>query len=749
MSLPFLSQLKNLPSKLAEKTKHFITSDESTFSQFFGIGEKSSTLLDTSKEVGKTILRAPGRAAGSVVLSALGQKKLTPTTGPEKFLYGEEPIKSLGVRSKEAEKSLEEFGLSKGKSQAFAPLIIFGATALDLYPGTAGKGKAGVAALKELSEDVVDPLVRKYGKTVAGQIVEFGGKDLASRALVNGNEDEIVKVLGTDNVKLLTKKVIDFLEDVVPIRKETEALQSFERSKRAGAVGGILAKGEGKQAFISAKSSLKGELPKAEISQFMPTQKEVDTLFDVVRKTDLQPYQKITAGDGLGKLLGDSFFEGKVPTNNEIKLLRDIFGTDFAKAVSNLKPRSTGISEAIAEVANVPRALMASMDMSAPFRQGLLLGVERPKEATKAFGQMFRYFKDEKYFNAAMTEIETSPMAFLREGAKLDLTDVTGHALTLSSKEEGFMTNMATKIPGIGKLVKASERAFAGFLNKLRADSFDNIAKEYIAGGETWQSNPKLFTGLADFINTATGRAKLPGQFADAAPLLNSVFFSPRLIASRVQMFNPQYYFSLPSPVRKLAVKSFLKMVGTGKAILSLASLYPGSEVETDPRSSDFGKIKIGNARWDVWGGFQQWFVLGARLATGQSKAAASGTIREIDPTKFPFDSRLDTVLRFGIQKLAPIPALVADLLRGQTAVGEELGIGQQAISKLVPLYIQDIYEAVKEEENIGLGIGIGVPAFFGIGSQIFDSTDESKGKLGLPKLPQLPKLPKLPKIKR
>src|SRR3990167_9490148 len=141
MSLPFLSQLKNLPSKLAEKTKHFITSDESTFSQFFGIGEKPSTLLETSKEFGKTFLRAGPRAAASATLSVLGGKELTPTTGPEKFLYGEEPVKSLGLRSKEAEKSLEEFGLSKGKSQALAPLIIFGATALDLYPGTAGKGK--------------------------------------------------------------------------------------------------------------------------------------------------------------------------------------------------------------------------------------------------------------------------------------------------------------------------------------------------------------------------------------------------------------------------------------------------------------------------------------------------------------------------------------------------------------------------------------------------------------------------------
>ena len=35
--------------------------------------------------------------------------------------------------------------------------------------------------------------------------------------------------------------------------------------------------------------------------------------------------------------------------------------------------------------------------------------------------------------------------------------------------------------------------------------------------------------------------------------------------------------------------------------VLALASLA-GADVEKDPRSSDFGKIKDGNTRWDIWG---------------------------------------------------------------------------------------------------------------------------------------------------
>ena len=175
MAFPPLTILPKLGQKLAEKTKHFLTSDESAFSQFFGVGDKPSTLVEETKNMGKAILRAPGRAAASVTLSATGQKELKPATKPEKFMFGNEPVKSLGVRTGETKKTLEGFGLSQKTSQVTAPLIIFGATALDLYPGTAGRSKAGSMALKELGEEVASPLIKKFGPTIAGNIADIGG----------------------------------------------------------------------------------------------------------------------------------------------------------------------------------------------------------------------------------------------------------------------------------------------------------------------------------------------------------------------------------------------------------------------------------------------------------------------------------------------------------------------------------------------------------------------------------------------
>jgi hypothetical protein len=635
----------------------------------------------------------------------------------------------------------------KGVNESIDPLLIISSGISD--SAKTAKGKIS-PLLRDLPEDISTKIVAKYGQTVASNIVDIGGPDLAVHALINGNEAEIGRVLNMDNVQLASQKALDLIKEIEPLRRQVDLMQSMERASRAGTAEAVLEKGTGKQAFISAKSTLKGELPHPEIPEFKTkiTPEETDTLFNAIRTSDLQPYQKITAGDGLGKLLNDPFFEGKIVTNNEIDLLQQVFGANFGKAVRDLRPTSEKTLEWISNILNVPRAIMSSMDMSAPFRQGLMLMAERPKEFASSFKQMFKYFFNERYFNAAMNDIASSPLASLRNASGLELTDATGKSFFLNNKEEGFMTNLAEKIPGIGVVVKASERAFSGFLNKLRADTFDMVAKEYMAAGMTPGNNPEVFMGLARFVNTATGRGDLPGKLKIATPLLNSVFFSPRFIASRVQMFNPQFYMSLPPPVRKMAVRSFLKLIGTGTAILSIAKLAGGDDVqvEDDPRSSDFGKIRIGNARWDVWGGYQQWVVLASRMISGQSKAASTGQIRDLSENKWPYNnSRLDTAYRFTEGRLAPVPSLVFDLMRGQTAIGEPITISGEAMNKLVPLYIQDITETIKED-NAKLTVGVGIPSFFGVGTQVFQ--DNSPARSGFPKLPQLPKLPKLPKIR-
>ncbi|GAG96283.1 unnamed protein product, partial [marine sediment metagenome] len=200
-------------------------------------------------------------------------------------------------------------------------------------------------------------------------------------------------------------------------------------------------------------------------------------------------------------------------------------------------------------------------------------------------------------------------------------------------------------------------------------------------------------------------------------------------------------YAKLSPPVRKEAMKSVIKFVSTGIGILSLAKLA-GADVETDPTSADFGKIRIGNVRWDIWGGYQQWIRFAAQMITGRVKSSTTGKVRELKAGEFPYQSRLDWASRFIQSKFAPVPALGADLLRGESIIGEPLDLGTAAYENLTPIYMQDLAEAVDEMGVVGIP-AVGIPGFFGIGTQVYPSPSPSL----FPELPALPKLPKLPKF--
>lgn len=384
---------------------------------------------------------------------------------------------------------------------------------------------------------------------------------------------------------------------------------------------------------------------------------------------------------------------------------------------------------------------MSSLDMSAPLRQGLVLSIARPGRAAEAFGQMFKYFGSPKYFQGAMEAIQKDALYPLMRNSGLALTDTGSTAIGLTAKEEGFMSNLAERIPGIGHLVKGSERAYVGFLNKLRADVFSDVTREFIQGGFNPKEQPQVWEKLADFVNTASGRGSL-GPLNKAAPVLNGMFFSPRFMASRLQMLNPQWYLSQPAPVRKLAAASMIKFVGTGLGVLSLAKLG-GADVELDPRSTDFGKIRLGNIRWDIWGGYQQWVRIAAQMIAGETKSSTSGKLTPLGST-YGSETRLEHGFNFLVGKAAPVPGLIADILRGRDAIGQPISLSSEAVSRLVPLYLQDLQDAVRVGGVAG-GAVAAVPAFFGVGTQSYQNNSKN-GSL-LPSLPGLPTLPPLPKL--
>lgn len=422
------------------------------------------------------------------------------------------------------------------------------------------------------------------------------------------------------------------------------------------------------------------------------------------------------------------------------------------------------------EAFNLPRGLMASMDFSAPLRQGL--GLIHKKEFWRALPSMFKAWSSEAGYQQILSEINSRPLFTPRieiskrpgqlnkpkpsfaEESGLQLTDLKG----LTNREEAIMSTWAEKVPG----VRPSNRAYTAFLNKLRADTFESLIKDTKVLADV-DNNMPLAKALADFVNTASGRGSL-GKLESSAVTLNSLLFSPRLIASRLKMLNPAYYIMAPPPVRKEALKSLFAIGATGTMVNQLAQMA-GAETSNDPNSADFGKPKIGNVRIDPWGGFQQYMVAFNRLIRPDSPNIApegyqdvQNELRQVDTGFAPLDlaagylghggqqftssttgktgdlwnkrevfdpTHFDIAKRFGQGKLHPVLGFIAALSQGQKELsGQEMNFGsmnpfENSISqRFIPIMLQDIEKLAQEDPSL---LPLTILSAFGMPTQTYE----------------------------
>lgn len=162
--------------------------------------------------------------------------------------------------------------------------------------------------------------------------------------------------------------------------------------------------------------------------------------------------------------------------------------------------------------------------------------------------------------------------------------------------------------------------------------------------------------------------------------------------------------------------------------------LVSGYDVETDPRSSDFGKLRDGTTRYDILGGFGQYLTLAARVATQSTKTVKgdehdlrgglTDSLVEGDDSepKGPYSqSTGDVVTKFARNKTSPIASYVIDYMQGENTIGEDFYAPRDAMERMMPLFISDIQEIIQRDQSLE-NIGEAAPALFGVGYSDFDS---------------------------
>ena len=520
----------------------------------------------------------------------------------------------------------------------------------------------------------------------------------------------------------LFKKIIGAIEEAGSKRKVQEQIYTQERAvkiKKAMAAG---EKATGEKRFPAMLRELKGEMTKVEFESLRVKfgQKEIDKLFEMIWDSPkIKSWEHATAYRGLAKLFGK--FGGSVPQDSELELLGRVFPKELIKALIKKRGLFKRMKEGRMQLANIPRSIMASFDLSAPFRQGLFL-ISHPKRFGQSFIKMFRQFGSEKAFNAVQESIAQKETFGLMKEAGLQLTKL---GKQLSLREEAYMSQWAEKIPLIGRVVRASGRAHMGFLNKLRADVFEDLVKKAAKLGRDPRKNMDLAKEIAKFVNVASGRGTL-GGLESSAVTLNAMLFSPRLIASRLTLLNPVYYIKADPFVRKEALKSLLAVSGLAGTVLGLAKAG-GADVGLDPRSADFLKIKIGKTRIDVLGGVQQYMRAVGQIVSGKYISSTTGKIFTLGEGYRPL-TRWEIGIRFGESKLAPIASFVMALMKGQDIEGKPGSVPKEIGKRFVPMAMADIYDIAKENPEL---LPISWLGIFGVGLQTYGPRKKKRKGIG------------------
>lgn len=619
-------------------------------------------MINTLYKLAQEQLPKKGKVPPRNAIDLIGQALRDKNAYKETWLQAQDIVRKQWADKPEALVLLDKY---------FNKTLLSGETVHAALP--VAESQIGTAVKQGLKGTDLSKIIREHYT-----IVDATGKDLTTKLVERAN-------VPAKEAMALSAKIQNRFNELVVARKES-ALKTIFSERSVGKSKTFVDK-------IIEMSNL-GAFDKQQFRQ------QVAEKLGLMSMSDELAQKIITQAEFIQQLPKDAKYEIFKQSQNLIKI------------ISDETPVTKG--EIFGNVLNIPRAIMSSFDLSFGLRQGLVMAYRHPIIFGRAFKAQFRMLT-EKGFENAMDLVMKNPDFELAQKSGLAFTDITSK---MSHREETFMSSYAEKIPVIRRGVKISARAYTGMANKLRMDVFSSLINDAQKTGLNPRESGYIAEELAKLVNNLTGRGSL-GKYEKAAPLLNAVFFSPRLMMSRLSLMNPVYYYKAEPFVRKEALKSMLAYTSATATVLGLAHLA-GLEVGIDPRSADFAKIKIGNTRIDIAGGFQQYIRMTAQLLTGKYISSTTGKEYTLGEGYKPM-TFLDIAARQFESKTSPVTSFVIGLARGTDYVGESTrspeGIAKALLQRVTPMVAQDIHDLYNEDPYL---LPLGLLNTIGFGVQTY-----------------------------
>lgn len=381
--------------------------------------------------------------------------------------------------------------------------------------------------------------------------------------------------------------------------------------------------------------------------------------------------------------------------------------------------------------AGIPKSLKASLSDHALGRQALPVLFTHPqtyfRNAAESIANIVRVIGGKNAVDGTRAYMYNDPL--FEEMKK------AGLAVNMKG-EEAYPTDIPSKIPVLGRLYKSSKDSF----EILNATNRFDLYKQLREVGEKTGVNvedPAEQKSLANMINSLTGRGNLKGTGASTSEkVTNALFFSPRLWKSHFDVLTAHMGQGETTFVKKQAALNLIKIIGGMATIAGLANVFRPNSATLDTNSSDFGKIKVGDTRFDFTGGASNLMVLASRLIHHSTTSSTTGKTTPIDAKNsngaplFGAKTTQDVIKDYVEGKLSPTAAAALFAYTGSDAQGNKATPGAVASSLLLPLPVESYNELAKNPkaanklavllaEAIGVGVNTYAPTEPSVSAQV------------------------------
>jgi hypothetical protein len=273
-----------------------------------------------------------------------------------------------------------------------------------------------------------------------------------------------------------------------------------------------------------------------------------------------------------------------------------------------------------------------------------------------------------------------------------------------------------------GKGYKATEVAFNGFQLRNRLDVFDLFTAIADKNGLNLSPQSTDIEGLGKLVNSLTSRGRM-GALEPVANIINSPFFSLRKqVAGIESLFG--YQFGKQSPfTRKMGATAALQQLGLIALILGIAkALWPDS-VETDPTSSDYGKLRSGSTRFDLTQGRAGYLTLAMRIALNKSKSSTTGEVKPLNTGEFGSMTSTDLLVDFSQNKLSPFLNELLYVINRETREEKKPTVASVLSGLFVPLNFKNIPNMLNNPDSANF-IATTLANLFGVQTNIYANSN-------------------------